>query len=205
MRLEEAISDLHWIQERIRFTERANCFRPGMIFLVGCFALFAGALQPYLSVRATAEPWSFFYYWTSVASVILLVVGMQIGWRYWFRAGDRERWQARQSLLDFAPCVLVGGMFSLALMLTNPQHAVLLPPVWSCCFSLGLFSLRQRLPESMLVVAGFYILASLVCLRVAASESPFSPWTVSLTFGIGHFLTAAILFCYERSKHVAIR
>ncbi len=201
LRLDKAKSDLQWIQERIRFSERANCFRPTMISLVGCLAFVASGLQPYIAVNATKEPWSFFTYWVSVACLIQLAVGTQIGWRYWFRAGDRERWQARQSLLDFSPCIMVGGVFSLALMLLAPQHALLLPAFWSSCFALGIFSLRHRLPESMLIAAGFYVLASIVCLRVATSDSPYTPWTVGMTFGMGHFLTAGILYLYERNKH----
>ncbi len=172
-----------------------------MISTVGCVSILAGALQPHIASQATNDAWSFFYYWVSVACLIQLAVGIQIGWRYWFRAGDRERWQARQSLLDFSPCILVGGVVSVAIMLLAPQHATLLPAFWSSCFALGIFSLRHRLPESMLMAAGFYVLASIVCLRVSTSSSPFSPWTVSITFGIGHFLTAGILYLYERNKH----
>jgi hypothetical protein len=201
LRLEKAISDLQWIHEQIRFSERANCFRPGMISVVGFFAILAGVLQPYVASQTMNEPWSFFVYWVSIACLILVIVGLQIGWRYCFHAGDRERWQARQSILDFSPCIMVGGVFSMALMLSAPEHASLLPAFWSSCFALGIFSTRHRLPESMLIAAGFYVLASIVCLRVATSGSPFTPWTVSMTFGIGHFLTAGILYRYERNKH----
>jgi hypothetical protein len=201
LRLEKAISDLQWIHEQIRFSERANCFRPGMISIVGFSAILAGVLQPYVASRTMNEPWSFFVYWVSIACLILVIVGLQIGWRYCFHAGDRERWQARQSILDFSPCIMVGGVFSLALMLSAPEHASFLPAFWSSCFALGIFSTRHRLPESMLMAAGFYVLASIVCLRVTTSGSPFTPWTVSMTFGIGHFLTAGILYRYERNKH----
>lgn len=172
-----------------------------MISMVGCIALLAGALQPYAADRSVSEPWSFFFYWVSIASFVLLLVGIQIGWRYWFRAGDRERWQAKQSLLDFAPCVMVGGIFSVAFMLTAAERASLLPAFWSACFALGIFSLRHRLPEAMLLVAGFYVLASIVCLQVSTSDTPFTPWTMGLTFGIGHLLTAGILYRYERNKY----
>lgn len=201
MKLDRAISDLQWIQERIHNSERANCFRPIMISMVGCIALLAGALQPYVADRSVSEPWSFFLYWVSIASFVLVLVAAQIGWRYWFRAGDRERWQARQSLWDFAPCVMVGGIFTVAFMLTVPEQASLLPAFWSACFALGIFSLRHRLPEAMLLGAGFYMLASIVCLQVSTSDTPFTPWTMGLTFGIGHLLTAGILHRYERNKH----
>ena len=109
LRLEKAISDLQWIQEKIRFSERANCFRPDMISMVGFFAILAGVLQPHLASQAMKEPWSFFVYWVSIACLILVIVGLQIGWRYCFHAGDRERWQARQSILDFTPCIMVAA------------------------------------------------------------------------------------------------
>jgi len=200
LRLDEAISDLRWIQERIRFTDRANCFRPTMIAWVGCFAFLAGLFQPHVANDAAREPWSFFGYWVMVAGLVLLIVGVQIAWRYWVHSGDRERWQARQSLLDFSPCIMVGGVFSVALMLSAPQHAVLLPSFWACCFSLGIFALRHRLPDGMLFVAGFYLLAAIICLRIATSDSPFTPWTISTTFGLGHVLTAGILYVYERDN-----
>lgn len=201
MQLQRAISDLHWIHERLRFAERASCFRPGTIALVGVSAILAGWIQPHVALESGGEPWTFFLYWTSVATAIVLAVGLQIAWRYAFRAGERERWLARQSLLDFAPCLMVGGVLSLSIMLSTPQHAVLLPAIWCSCFSLGIFSLRHRLPEAMLTTAGFYMLCGMLCVHSSVSAWAYSPWTVGLPFGIGHFLTAGILYHYERVKH----
>ena len=77
----------------------------------------------------------------------------------------------------------------------------LLPGLWAILFSLGLFSCRRVVPIGIVIPAGYYLLAGLLCITVTQGASAFSPWSMVWTFGVGQFLTAGVLFCVRERHH----
>src|SRR5436190_1246836 len=72
--------------------------------------------------------------------------------------------------------------------------AALAPARWAVTFSLGVFASRRFLPRSIVFVAGYYLLAGLVCLTLDRKTAALSPWTMGVVFGAGQLLTAGLLY-----------
>jgi hypothetical protein len=200
MKLDHALSELEYIQARIRGAERVVCFRWATTLGVGGLAIVAAAAQSKFVTQPIENPWNYFVYWTLVAIAAVGLTGGEILYRNLFLSSTLQRRQTRQALLDFAPAVLVGGGVSLFLVAGSPTFAPLLPALWLACFSLGLFSLRSRMPSQAMWVAGFYALAAIVAVRSIESSYALSSWLMGASFGIGHFLMAGVLYFSAEDK-----
>ena len=77
----------------------------------------------------------------------------------------------------------------------------MLPGLWAILFSLGVFASFRLLPRPTYWVGVYYLMAGACCLAWAQGEAAFSPWAMGLTFGIGQFLAAAILYWNLERDH----
>jgi hypothetical protein len=77
----------------------------------------------------------------------------------------------------------------------------MLPGLWAVTFSLGVFASRRFLPRSIVLVAGYYLVAGLYCLTLDRAAVALSPWTMGLVFGAGQLLTAATLYWSLERNH----
>jgi hypothetical protein len=75
-----------------------------------------------------------------------------------------------------------------------PEHAELLPGLWSVLFSLGIIASYRHLPAGTVGLAGYYLAAGLVCVICGRDDQALRPWTMALTFGVGQWLAAVILY-----------
>ena len=74
-----------------------------------------------------------------------------------------------------------------------------LPGVWAMVFGLGLFACRYELPQSASWVAGFYVMAGMVCLLINSQLHQLSAWQMVVLFGFGQsFLGLSLFFNGER-------
>jgi hypothetical protein len=70
--------------------------------------------------------------------------------------------------------------------------------LWSIIFSLGIFASRPGLPRAINIAAAYYLLAGLIVIATAKNSPPFEQWPMPVCFGVGQFLTAAILYFSTR-------
>jgi len=54
------------------------------------------------------------------------------------------------------------------------------------------------LPPAIFGVACYYLISGLLAVSLAGGRFALSPWIMPLLFGVGQFLTAAVLFLSER-------
>jgi hypothetical protein len=105
---------------------------------------------------------------------------------------------ARQTTLFavelFLPCVLAGAVVTLVLARFAQEAAWTLPGMWCVLFSLGLFASYRLLPRPIFLVALFYLVCGGVNLYWARGDAAFSPWAMAVPFGLGQWVTAAILY-----------
>jgi hypothetical protein len=99
------------------------------------------------------------------------------------------------------PSLVAGALLTLALAAYARGGMWLLPGLWSILFSLGLFSCRRVMPRGIVIPAGYYLLAGLLCISLAQGKDAFSPWAMVWTFGVGQFLTAGVLFFSQERGH----
>jgi hypothetical protein len=70
----------------------------------------------------------------------------------------------------------------------------MLPGLWQVLYSLGIFASCRLLPRATFGVAMFYLAAGLTSLTLARGDAALSPWAMGLSFGIGQFLAAGVLY-----------
>jgi hypothetical protein len=113
--------------------------------------------------------------------------------RYVAREDEFARRRTRRVLAQFAPCIAAGVGVTLAAAKVSELIAFL-PGLWAVIFGLGLVSARPYLPRGIGLVGLAYIGAgAFVLMQAPALGSP-DGWAVGAEFGVGHFLTALVLW-----------
>lgn len=200
MRLEQALADLQCIHAHLERSERVTCYRSASIGGSGVIALLAGVGQPYWMPAAASEAAAFFDYWSLVAAASVALIGLEIGSRYLWGSTPLLRYETRQSLIEFFPFVAVGALLGWAVVMSAPEQMSVIPAVWAAVFGLGVMGSRHRLPPGAIWIAGFYWLAAVLCIQLGTGANSLTPWTVSLTFGMGQMLTAALLHFFSEAR-----
>jgi hypothetical protein len=189
MEVRDALDQLDRIHEQLTKCEVYRGFRVPAVALVGCVGLLAAAGQAW--VVSPGESESFVWYWSAIGAAGLLV-GMGAAARsYLFREDDFERRRTRRVMGQFLPCVLAGGLLTLALSRTG-AFVPLLPGVWAVVFGLGVVAVRPHLPRAVGLIGVGYVLAGGLLLAWRPAEPP--GWCVGGVFGIGHLITATALW-----------
>jgi len=188
MEVRDALDQLDRIHDQLTKAEVYRGFRVPAVALVGCVGLLAAAAQPWI---VPSEASAFVWYWSAVgAAGVLVGFGAAIR-SYFFREDDFERRRTRRVMGQFLPCVLAGGMLTAALARTD-AFVPLLPGVWAVVFGLGVVAVRPHLPPAVGLVGVAYVLTGGLLLAWRPNE--LSGWYVGGVFGVGHLITAFVLW-----------
>ena len=148
--------------------------------------------DPALAMRR----WMFVWWVAAVVSIVLIAAEM------WYRC----RWSAvkREATLAVAgqlmPSLAAGLLITVVMVRHNWHLQWMLPGLWAILLAMGVFAAKPHLPRGVFVVGGFYLSAGLYNLSLTPAQA-LGPWTMGLTFGVGQFLAAAILYwSIERSE-----
>jgi hypothetical protein len=103
-------------------------------------------------------------------------------------------------MIQFLPCIVVGALTTVA-ALKVPSFAAFLPGLWGMTFGLGIVAARPHLPSGMGIVVFWYLMSGAAfVIRATPLDEP-SGWAIGLEFGVGHLLTALVLWRDEREEH----
>ncbi len=194
MRIDEALSQVRSIQLQLARTQQYCCYRSATIALSGLLALAAAILQAYWVSDPVDDLARYLWLWVSVAVLSVAVTGAEVLLRWQRADSPHARRQTVATVRQFAPCIVAGAVVTWGIASFTPQHAALLPALWSVIFSLGVFASSAYLPSGSMAVAVYYLVAGIVCLRWGQAEQALRPWTMVVTFAVGQWLTAAVLF-----------
>src|SRR5262249_12897968 len=100
----------------------------------------------------------------------------------------------RTATEQFIPAGVTGALLTFVLYRFAPQCLWMLPGLWQIAYSLGLFASCRLLPRAMFAAAVWYLAAGLACLAFASGAHAFSPWAMTVPFGIGQLFIAAVLY-----------
>ena len=191
--LEDALAQISDIRGHLARTETFRGYRTATVGFSAVVAVVAAALQTWLlpdAARATAE---YLALWLGAAAVCVAVTAAEL-WLHSVRAASPL--SIRHTCLaieQFLPCLIAGGLLTVALWRYAGETLWMLPGLWSMLFSLGIFASWRLLPRPTFLVAVYYLLASVVLLTIGR-EHTFSPWAMGGTFGVGQTLAATILY-----------
>lgn len=186
MEVRDALDQLDRIHDQLTRGEVYRGFRVPAVALVGAVGLFAAAAQRW----AVGDALAFVWYWSAVGGAGVLVGFGAAVRSYLFREDDFERRRTRRVMGQFLPCVLAGGLLTVALARAD-GFVPLLPGMWAVVFGLGVVAVRPHLPPAVGLIGLAYVLTGGALLAWLPPEPP--GWCVGGVFGAGHLLTALAL------------
>jgi hypothetical protein len=189
MEVRDALDQLDRIHDQLTKGEVYRGFRVPAVALVGCVGLLAATGQGWAVPAGDAI--AFVWYWSAIGTAgVLLGFGAAVR-SYLFREDDFERRRTRRVMGQFLPCVLAGGLLTVALA-RDAAFVPLLPGVWALLFGLGVVAVRPHLPRAVGLIGLAYVLVGGLLLAWKPDTPP--GWCVGGVFGIGHLITALALW-----------
>jgi hypothetical protein len=189
------------IREHMARTETFRGYRALPIAASGLVAVGAGALQPLLVPDPAAGFPTWLTLWVGAAVISVALCAAEMASRFHRTALDLERERIRQAVARFLPAVVTGGLLTFVLAEHAPESRICLPGLWAILMGLGIFASLPMLPRAVRYVGLFYIGAGLVTLALARDAHAFSPLAMGLTFGLGQFTAAAMLYLTLERNH----
>lgn len=201
MELRDALSQISDIRLQMARTSVFRGYRPVTVGFSGVLGLCASALQPYFVAHPELELGRFVLLWCTVASLSLIVIGVELAWSMRRTGAGLCRETTMIAVEQFLPCLVVGGLLTACIVRSSPEVAWMLPGLWSLLFGLGVFSSVRSLPRPVIWSGLYYVMCGCGCLLWGRGENTLAAWQMAMSFGGGQLLSAAILYwSLERSN-----
>jgi hypothetical protein len=193
VQLHEALDQISEIRQQMA---QAQVFRGYRSATTG-FTVLVAAGAALAQAKWVADPLhhldAYLAVWCGAALLSIVVVGVEMAVRS-RRTGSSLQRQITLVVVDqFAPSLVAGALLTYVVAQFARELAWAMPGLWAVLFSLGLFASRRFLPRGVFLIAGYYLLAGLVCLTLDPNQA-LAPRTMGLTFGVGQALTAGFLY-----------
>lgn len=202
MELNEALSQIAEIRGQLQQARVFRGYRSATTAFSGLVALVTAALQPAWAGDPRGGLVPYLLLWGGAALLCIVVVGATMAVRCVRIDSALQQQITLLALQQFLPCLAAGALLTFVVARFAPESAWMLPGLWAILFSLGVFASRTLLPRPVVAVAGYYLLAGLLCLAVGHGDAAFSPWAMGLTFGLGQFLAAGVLYLTLERRRV---
>jgi len=190
--LERALADIAEVRERLGHVQRFRGYSALAAAASGIFALVAGAVQLLLvpHVQTLQQGHLYFAIWFVCCAASVLVNYGAIAHWYVNDATARDRWQTATVGLSMVPALVLGAIFSFALLRANLFE--FLPGVWYGCYGVGLFASRTMVPRAVVPIAAAFMIAGMALLFAPAAPA-LQWWVLALGFGAGQLAIAFII------------
>ncbi len=197
MHVHDALDRLDQIHDQLTRSEVYRGFRVPAVAAVGGLAIAAAAVQPL--VPGATEGLGFVWFWVAVAAVSAFLGSAAAVHAYATREDDFARRRTRRVMSQFMPCILAGGAITVGFARV-PELVAFLPGLWAAVFGLGVIAARPHLPAGIGAVGLAYVAAGAFhLLRTSPGADP-DGWAVGGVFGVGHLVTALVLWCGVESE-----
>lgn len=193
MEIDRALDHIAHIHEHLARTQVYRGIRSATLIFSGLTAFAAGILQPRI-IGSEIVFQLFLVYWLGVAVINLALGAATVAWNFLFRATESERRITGRVAGQFLPAIAAAAILTSWLGAQPALFTPVLPGLWALFYGLAIFSARPFLPRAIGWVAMFFILAGGLLLKGARDGWSLDPWAMSVTFGLGQFGAAAVLF-----------
>lgn len=194
MDLHEALTQISEIRQQVARTETFRGFKSTPVAFSGVLAWTAALVQHQWMTAPSESPEAYLCLWVGAAVVSMAFTGVFMVLHCWQSPSALTKSNTLLTVGQFAPSVVAGSFVTFAIYRHAPQCLWLLPGLWPIFLSLGVFASYRLLPRETFWIGVYYLGAGLASLMFAQDEWAFSPWAMGLTFGVGQFLSAAVLY-----------
>jgi hypothetical protein len=191
--LNKALGDISSIRRQMARTTEFRGYGPATMAATGIFGIAAAVAQTVWLPDPPNHLPSYVSIWILTAIVSAALIGVQTLTRaHRMHSGLAEE-MIRMAVEQFLPAAVAGVLMTIVLVQFASSALWMLPGLWQIIFSLGVFSSCRFLPRAMLGAGAWYLVTGLACIALGDGRA-FSPWTMGVSFGVGQFLVAAILY-----------
>jgi len=201
MDLNDALAQISDIRHHVHRSGVFRGYRAMTTAFSGCVALGAAMFQALWLPRPAEYVDFYLFIWMSAGIICVGAAALVIYDRCRLTDSSVQRELAMHAIEQLMPCLVAGGLLTVVLAEFSLPSTVLLPGLWSILLGLGVFASRRLLPRATALVGGYYLLAGLLILAEFRGIDAFSPWVMGVTFSVGQFLAAGVLWwTLERSE-----
>ena len=201
MELRDALDQISEIRERMARGQVFRGYRAVSTLFTAAVAVLASAAQAAWVPNPGRDVDDYLWLWCGAAVLSLLVVGGEMALRAVRSGSPLHRQMTMLAVDQFVPCLVAGALVTYAIGKFAGDIVWIMPGLWAVLFSLGVFASRRFLPRGVGLVAGFYLLAGLVCLAIGRNGATLWPWTMAIVFGTGQLLAAVVLWWTLERNH----
>ena len=201
MELHDALAQISEIRQRMAGGQVFRGYRAATTAMTAVVAVAAAAAQARWVPDPAANGDAYLAVWAGAAALCMLGVGVEMAIRCRRSASAMQRQMTLLAVDQFFPSVVAGGFLTWAVAGFAPDALWMLPGLWAVVFSLGVFASRRFLPRGVGLIAGYYMLAGLVCLATGEDGDTLRPWTMAAVFGTGQALAAGVLWWTLERNH----
>jgi hypothetical protein len=197
--LHKALGEISSIRRQMARSTEFRGYGPATLAATGAFAVVAGIAQHYLLPTPAADVRGYLTLWIATAVVCAALSGQQMYTRARRMHSGLSEEMIRMAVVQFLPSVAAGALLTVVLVVYVPTATWLIPGLWQVVFSLGIFASCRFLPRALAAVGAWYLFTGLFCIALGDARS-FAPWAMSVPFGAGQSLVAAILYFAGRGR-----
>jgi hypothetical protein len=194
MELHEALSQIAEIRQQVARTEMFRGYRAVPVAFSGLLAWTAAGVQTLWIPHPLQDLAAYLTLWVGAALLSMVATALEMVWHSRLTTSPFNRAKTLQAVGQFVPSVVAGGLLMFILTTHAPESVWMLPGLWAMLFGLGIFASFRQLPPATFWVGAYYLLVGCLCLMWANGEQALSPWAMGIPFGVGQFLSAAVLY-----------
>jgi len=191
--LNRALGDISSIRQQMARSTEFRGYGPATMAATGIFAIMAAAAQALWVPDPSNHIFYYLCIWILTALASAALIGVQTVTRAHRMHSGIANEMIYMAVEQFLPAAGAGALLTLVLVQYASLAVWILPGLWQLIFSLGVFSSCRFLPRAMVAAGMWYLLTGLTCIALSDSRA-FSPWAMGVSFGVGQFLAAGILF-----------
>ena len=191
--LHKALADIDAIKKQVARGTLFRGYGPATIAATGLLALAAAALQALWLDNPREQLSEYLAIWVGTAALSVALIGAETVTRSRRLHSGLADEMIHSAIEQLIPMGVAGALLTFVLFRFAPDSLWLMPGLWQILFSLGVFASCRILPRGLFVAAAWYLGSGLICIAIAASGDPWSPWLMGIPFGIGQLMIAGIL------------
>jgi len=192
--LDRALADITAIRSQMARGALFCGYGPVTVAATGVLAVLAGGVQALWLPDPASDVASYLALWIATATIATILIGGEMVARTRRIHSGLADEMLRAATEQFIPAGVTGALLTFVLYRFAPQCLWMLPGLWQIAYSLGLFASCRLLPRAMFAAAVWYLAAGLACLAFVSGAHAFSPWAMTVPFGIGQLFIAAVLY-----------
>ncbi len=191
--LHKALADIDIIKRQVARDTQFRGYGPATIAFTGVLALTAAVVQALWIADPREQFTGYLAIWIGTAAISVALIGAETVTRsHRLHSGLADE-MIHSAIEQLIPAGVAGALLTFVLVRFAPDSVWIMPGLWQILFSLGVFASCRILPRALFAAGAWYLASGLVCIALAASGDPWSPWAMGIPFGVGQFIIAGIL------------